>query len=637
VTRAITRHERHNGEDPVIERRQVTRREPSTAQHRTAQHSTAQHSTAQHADGEIWYVVAADDEVHAQVAKSPRADVVLVLPARSMQLRDAVLDVAAYELLQRDVDIMRDRVAAREVRLRLSEVQQSLHELITANYGPGHGRWYVHGQLVDVRDQRQFDATISQLFDVYYAEAPRIRSELIVRRKISGTVARARRQLIELLLEQSQRPQLGLTDGYPPERALYESILRAGRIHQPAIDGDWHLQIPAADADPLHLRPVLAAIDAFFDTSISQRRPLIELYQLLQVAPYGVREPLLPLLFVVMYIIRSGEIVLYEHDSFVAVPDTALFERLVAKPHHFAVRRMPQSGLRVALFERVAKAFAPQALSQRGNLAVLDAVKPMLRFVQQLPAYVRQTAHVSPTTAAVRAALIAAKAPDDLLYVQLPQALGMPVIAGDAPLDDVVVEQFARGLRTALEELQQAFPKLQTACLSALSQAVLATTSDSALLHAELQDRMQLVVHESADPQLRAFANRILAADAQRWFDPVAALLGRKPMMSWSDADVGVYHVAVADIGRRLRLLEQVATAQQQHYLGHERRRVGISDARGERSAVITLTSDTQHHALKQQVDALFGQAGLDTSQRLSLLVRLMDELLPREDADDNT
>jgi hypothetical protein len=52
---------------------------------------------------------------------------------------------------------------------------------------------------------------------------------------------------------------------------------------------------------------------------------------------------------------------------------------------------------------------------------------------------------------------------------------------------------------------------------------------------------------------------------------------------------------------------------------------------------VITLTSDTQHHALKQQVDALFGQAGLDTSQRLSLLVRLMDELLPREDADDNT
>jgi len=562
--------------------------------------------------------------------------VVLVLPARSTQLRDAVLDVAAYELLQRDADIMRDRVAAREIRMRLSEAQQNLNELINANYGPGHGQWVLHGHVVDMRDQRQFDAMLSQLFDQYYACAPRIRSELIVRRKISGTIARARRQLIELLLEQSQRPQLGLTDGYPPERALYESILRAGHIHQPAIDGEWHLQIPAADADSLHLRPVFAAIDAFLDTSIAQRRPLIELYQLLQVAPYGVREPLLPLLFVVMYVIRSGEIVLYEHDSFVAVPDTALFERLVAKPQHFAVRRTPQSGLRVALFERVAKAFAPQALSKRGNLAVLDAVKPMLRFAQQLPAYVRQTAHVSPTTAAVRAALIAAKAPDDLLYVQLPQALGLPVIAGDAPLDDAVVEQFARGLRTALEELQQAFPKLQTQCLSALSQAVLATTSDSALLHAELQDRMQLVVQESADPQLRAFANRILAADAQRWFEPVAALLGRKPMMSWSDADVGVYNVAVADIGRRLRLLEQVATAQQQHYLGHERRRIGISDARGERSAVITLTQDTQHQAVANQVNSLLAQAGLDTSQRLSLLVALMEELLPREDSDEH-
>ena len=552
-------------------------------------------------------------------------------------MRDAVLDVAAYELLQRDADIMRDRVAAREVRLRLTEAQQNLNELINANYGPGHGHWYVHGQLIDVRDQRQFDATISQLFDRYYAHVPRIRSELIVRRKISGTVARARRQLIELLLEQSQRPYLGLTDGYPPERALYESILLAGRIHQPAIDGDWQLQIPTADADPLNMQPVFAAIDAFLDTSIAQRRPLIELYQLLQTAPYGIREPLLPLLFVMMYVIRSGEIVLYEHDSFVAVPDTALFERLVAKPHHFAVRRTPQSGLRVALFERVAKAFAPQALSKRGTMAVLDAVKPMLRFAQQLPAYVRQTAHVSPTTAAVRAALIAAKAPDDLLYVQLPQALGMPVIAGDAPLDDAVVEQFARGLRLALEELQQAFPKLQAQCLADLRQAVLATTSDSALLHAELHERMQLVLRESADPQLRAFANRILAADAQRWFEPVAALLGRKPMMSWSDADVGVYRVAVADIGRRLRLLEQVATAQQQHYLGLERRRIGISDARGERSAVITLTPSADHNALKQHVDGLLAQAGLDTSQRLSLLVSLMEELLPREDSDDNT
>jgi hypothetical protein len=135
---------------------------------------------------------------------------------------------------------------------------------------------------------------------------------------------------------------------------------------------------------------------------------------------------------------------------------------------------------------------------------------------------------------------------------------------------------------------------------------------------------------------LRAFANRILAADAQRWFEPVAALLGRKPMMSWSDADVGVYNVAVADIGRRLRLLEQVATAQQQHYLGHERRRIGISDARGERSAVITLTQDTQHQAVANQVNSLLAQAGLDTSQRLSLLVALMEELLPREDSDEH-
>ena len=42
------------------------------------------------------------------------------------------------------------------------------------------------------------------------------------------------------------------------------------------------------------------------------------------------------------------------------------------------------------------------------------------------------------------------------------------------------------------------------------------------------------------------------------------------------------------------------------------------------------------HDALKQHVDGLLAQAGLDTSQRLSLLVSLMEELLPREDSDEH-
>jgi hypothetical protein len=173
---------------------------------------------------------------------------------------------------------------------------------------------------------------------------------------------------------------------------------------------------------------------------------------------------------------------------------------------------------------------------------------------------------------------------------------------------------------------------LVTADITAVAQAVYANTHQRELLHAELRERTALVLTQSADPQLRAFANRIHGSDALRWIESVAALLGRKPMPSWSDADVDTYRVAVADVGRRLRLFEQVATAQTHTHLGALRRRVGISDARGERSMVVTYDpNDSAMQAIRQQIDATLAQSSLDSGQRLSLLVGLLESLLPND------
>jgi len=553
--------------------------------------------------------------------------VVLVLPARVPHLREAVLDVAAHHAVRGDHDVMQDKVAMRELGLRVHEAEQGLAQLVDASYGPSHGLWYVAGQRCDVRDRRHFDMVLSQVLDVRYASAPRIRSELIVRHKLSGTISRARRQLIARLLDYSHLDQLGFGDGYPPERAIYDSVLAASDMHVADADGTWRIVVPDPAHDPLNVGPTCRAIEAFFDASIPARRPLTELYAQLQAPPYGIRAPLIPLFFVAMYVMYSGEVAIYEHDSFVASPDEAMFERLVAKPQHFAVRRSPTSALRAALFERVAHAFAPQALHKRGTLAVLDAVKPMLRYVHNLPAYTRTTQQLTPITQAVRQAILEAKAPDELLYHQIPFALGMAPVAGNAPLDSTVVEGVAHGLRTALEELQAAYPRLRAQCMHELATAVLAQQSEGNSLYAELSARMQLVLAESADVQLRALANRILNAQGEHWIEPVAALLGRKPLNSWSDADVGVYRLAVADIGRRLRLLEQVVSAHAQGTLGTQRRRIGVSDARGERSVVVTVSTSPDTQALIADLAARLQH--LEQGHKLSVVAALLEEFLP--------
>lgn len=581
-------------------------------------------------DGEIWYVVIPDDEIRARVITSPRRDVVLVLPERTTQLREALLDVAAHRMLTIDTEINHDKVAKRELSLRLIEAEDVLTELIRNSYGNAHGTWLISGIAVDVRDARKLDQALSEYLDVRFQSAPLIRNELIVRHKLSSTISRARRLLIEKLLDQNS-VRLFDGDAFPPERAIYESIFIASGIHVPDEAGVWHLRLPDPKNDQLRLCPVFEAIELFFGSAEQHRRPLRELYAILASPPFGIRDSVIPILFVTSYIINSGEVALYEHDSFVAVPDIAVFERLLAKPSYFSIRRTPSSRLRAALFERVAKAFAPMALQKTGTVAVLDAVKPMLKFAQQLPAYVKSTANLQAPTRAVLDVLLTAKAPDELLYRMLPQALGLPPVAMAEELSVTYVDEFAAKLRTALEEMQNAYTILYNQCINDFAAAIVSQTRDPVLLHSEIVERMQLVLDESADTQLRALALRVGSSDSKKWMEPVAALLGKKPLSAWTDADIGVYKLAVVDIGRRLRLFEQVATASKSQYLGNARRRIGITDNSGERSIVVQLPTGSKISDLRTQIELLLTGAGIDNADKLGLLTMLLDDALPHE------
>jgi hypothetical protein len=77
-------------------------------------------------------VVVADDDVHRAVIQQPPNDVVLVLPERVAPLREALLDVAAHAAVCHDRDVLNDRVAMRELALRLREAQVTLNQLIEA-------------------------------------------------------------------------------------------------------------------------------------------------------------------------------------------------------------------------------------------------------------------------------------------------------------------------------------------------------------------------------------------------------------------------------------------------------------------------------------------------------------------------
>lgn len=593
--------------------------------------------TGREADGEVAYVVPIDDEtlalaeqwaIHPDRSREPWR--IVVVPRHIRAMRDILLDVAALQsVLANRPELENDRVARREVSSRLTEAQSVLAAQIRDTFGWRSSRWFWRGQEVRLATPRQIDDLFSQACDETYSATPYIWNELIVRRSLSSAAAKARRNLIEAMLTHAGEELLGL-QGFPPERSIYESVLRRSGLHSPRSDGTWQFG-PPPDSDPLHIRPVWDAIEHFFVSTEDEARPLTELYERLEAPPYGVKAGLIPLLFVAAYLANAGEVSLYEHGNYVVDPDIAVFERMLRQPGYFSVRRSRVAGARIRVYQRLAQAFAPGTAAQGNAIALLEAVTPLMRIVRSLPAYARTTQRVTQSAIEVRRAILEARAPDELLFDLLPRACGLAPITPDTSPTDEEVEAFFVALRAALRELQQAYAQLVHDVCEYIRRAFSGVATGSDVLRNELLSRYRAIEHVTGDQLIRTIGVRLEhAGEGNAWIESIAALVGRKPLDTWSDDDLKEFEVRIADAGRRFQIAEQIAVAQRVAAPETPVMRIGIANGRGEISRVVPVIHPSPDMVrLRQELhDILQRYERLTDEQRTVVLAELMQQLM---------
>lgn len=591
-------------------------------------------------DGELLHIVPADEEElkwaehwAEERTRDEEPGRIVVLPQRVRDLRDLLLDVAALRnLLDEQQELESDKSARREVAGRLIEAQQALTQVIAETYGGERSHWFYRTEMRQVANSRQVDALLSEAADTTYNQTPRVWNELIVRRQLSGAAAKARRNLVEAMLEHASEEGLAFV-GYPPERAIYESVLRKGGLHRQDEAGEWRISPPPPD-DPLHLRPAWNAIEQFLSADVPEPQTLIALFALLEGPPFGVKAGLTPLLFMALYVARSGEINLYERGNYVPLPDIATFERLLARPEHFAVRLSRASGARTLVYERLARALAPRALAQPVQPALLAVAMPLLRLLNALPAFSKQTRHVSEPAQALRLALREARSPDELLFERLPVACGLQPFRADDPEGAVQVDMFATRLRDLMQELQDAYPQLLRSITSRIDIAF-GVRASGAGARAELQSRHSLITETTNDTLLRALGVRLETADREgdAWVESLAALVARRPPELWSDNDVPAFEAAITDLGRRFRAAEELVLATGIVHAEASLLRVGLTNGHGELSRVFHVgEGDLAVRHLHDDLVAALGRHGeLTTDQQATALATLLQSLMSVE------
>ena len=477
--------------------------------------------------------------------------VVLVVPQPSERLPQLARELAASQLAQTSTpELQSDPAARSELSARVEELERQVAAEVGRTFNPEGSEWFAGGERLNLESWRDASRALSDLCDVHYDGAPPIRNELLNRRSLSTSAARARRNLVEAMIVRGGMPLLGF-EGNPPEVSMYRSLLEMHGLHR-RREGEWSFGAPKR-----LLQPLWREVDRFLADTEAGRRPLTELYDRLRCPPFGVKDGPLPVIVMAALLARADDVAIYERGSFIPGWTPSHAERLLRSPDAFEVRQCHVDGTRREVFKRLAGTLRS---SSRRDPSLLDVVRALVRFVAGLPPYARRTLRISRRARDIRETLVRAREPAPLVFDDLPAACGCLPFGVGRTEDSQRVDGFIGALDAGLREIQDAYPALLARSCATLANQ-LSLPIDQTALTAELRSRASRLGGTAVDPRLKSFVVRA-SDDALEPEDLLASLLTQladKPPQEWADADEDQFQVRLAHIARAFRGAESLS------------------------------------------------------------------------------
>ena len=242
---------------------------------------------------------------------------ILVYCPNAPQIREAVSDVLALSRVEANYqELQSDPVSQRDLKERLSVAESLEDELLNSFLEePQTNKWYWKGKPLQVSNKRSLQRVLSNVLESVYPYSPIFNNELINRDKPSAQANAGRNKLLFAMLHHEKEKNMGI-EKFPPEKAIYLSILKTTGIHR-VKSGEWGLFKPTFRNDENNLQHVWGRIERFFNDNCGEAIAFANLGEILTAPPYGVKEGVLPILYVSLVLIYKDELAIYENGIYV--------------------------------------------------------------------------------------------------------------------------------------------------------------------------------------------------------------------------------------------------------------------------------------------------------------------------------
>ncbi len=589
-------------------------------------------------DGEALLVVGSGGLPRLAKSSKSAKPVVAAVPEDVAGLDEAARELAAVKSVLGDPAVEEDWVARQEVSERLAQAQAHLDRAIVAAFGTGRCRWKLlaHPEDRDLEAGRG-SAAISNACDIAYESTPSVGNEILNRTAVTSQGAKARRILLEGMIERANTEQLGL-EGNGPEVAMYRAFLARAGLHGSEPEGSRWVFRPPTDEK---LQEAWKLAEGEFERATHRRVNLRDIYASLLSPPVGMKRGVIPVFVTAALLVRSDDIAVYEHGTFVPVLTPALSERMVRNPGHFEVKHFANTtGARLQVIEAIAERMGVRPrLGQVRVANVLGVVGQLVAQAQRMDNFTRRTDSLADATVRAREALFTAVEPDELLFQSLPHALGMPEVPASAN-DYPAASTYATGLVGAVNELAGCADELLEQLYKDLLDASGETSRQAITGFARsLED-------EVLDPEVRAFvltlANDTVDSDAE-WVDTIATVVAGKAPSEWIDRDRAHFrHV----LGRRVESFLRLVALHTDHGADgggpFKPFRLTLTRPDGKEHVALVGVDDRDQQMVIDVLDRAMGQlvgtVGSEKRGLSALIAVIAERLLPSEDvADDDT
>lgn len=551
---------------------------------------------------------------------------VFVLYKNSSQIRNEVLMILKFDKLlenhQDDTNALKLLNSEREFH-----IQQLKNLAINQLFNNDKNVWINDGKTEDIVSKHKLYEKLTEICYKIYHKTPVFNNELINKQILSTPINTARKYLIRALLENEHLENLGFpNEKFPPQKAIYISLLKESGIHQKNNKlGYFELNKPNKDSN---LYQLWSESESFLNSSLSNKRNLLEFYELLEQTPYKLKKGFINY-WIPMFLIAKKEdyALFHSNGGFVPFITEDTIDLIHKKPQDFLIKSYDVSGLKVNLLESYKELVQIGDSNSKGTQSTfLSIFGNFLRFQRGLNNYTLKTSKLSIKATKLREAILTSKDPEDALFNLFPTALGFHSLA--IKEDEEVLNSFTKHIQDAIREIRNAYDELLDRIEKVIIDAFYCSSLEFENYKKEIQDKISDINPATLGKVQNVFYRRLISPldDRVSWIKSVADVALGKGLEELLDEEEPLLVNTIKDLSLGLIKASEIRSFNKNSDKGtlYSIRFFGETGEYVDDKLVVNTNTSKEFTSIKDKISETISQ--LDETKRKELLVELLSK-----------